>query len=195
MNTIVYEDITQVIINLGSLISGFNGKKILITGYKGFLGANFTALFHILNKEYLEIPAEVHCMDSDIVNLDDRVSEFTKGFKLISGTGVDDLPALDYNYIIHCAGIASPTYYRKFPLETIEVNAIGYWNLLNKIDKHSLEGLLYFSTSEIYGDPDSKHIPTSEEYRGNVSCTGPRACYDEFNRQFLLSNKRNCLLN
>ncbi len=38
------------------------------------------------------------------------------------------------------------------------------------------------STSEIYGDPDAAHIPTREDYRGNVSCTGPRACYDESKR-------------
>jgi nucleoside-diphosphate-sugar epimerase len=45
-----------------------------------------------------------------------------------------------------------------------------------------LHGFLYFSSSEIYGDPDEKHIPTAETYRGNVSCTGPRACYDESKR-------------
>ena len=38
------------------------------------------------------------------------------------------------------------------------------------------------STSEIYGDPDPKYIPTHEDYRGNVSCAGPRACYDEGKR-------------
>src|SRR3546814_2356729 len=42
-----------------------------------------------------------------------------------------------------------------------------------------VEGFLFFSTSEIYGDPDPANIPTPETYRGNVSCTGPRACYDE----------------
>jgi dTDP-glucose 4,6-dehydratase/UDP-glucuronate decarboxylase len=43
-------------------------------------------------------------------------------------------------------------------------------------------GMLYLSTSEIYGDPDPAFIPTAEEYRGNVSCVGPRACYDESKR-------------
>jgi nucleoside-diphosphate-sugar epimerase len=43
-------------------------------------------------------------------------------------------------------------------------------------------GFLFFSTSEIYGDPPPEHIPTPETYRGNVSCTGPRACYDESKR-------------
>jgi nucleoside-diphosphate-sugar epimerase len=45
-----------------------------------------------------------------------------------------------------------------------------------------IEGLLYYSSSEIYGDPDPAHIPTDETYHGNVSCTGPRACYDESKR-------------
>ena len=33
--------------------------------------------------------------------------------------------------IIHAASIASPTYYRKFPLETAEANVDGLKNLLN----------------------------------------------------------------
>jgi nucleoside-diphosphate-sugar epimerase len=41
---------------------------------------------------------------------------------------------------------------------------------------------LFFSSSEIYGDPDPANIPTREDYRGLVSCTGPRACYDEAKR-------------
>ena len=32
--------------------------------------------------------------------------------------------------------------------------------------------LTFFSSSEIYGDPDQKNIPTKESYRGNVSCNG-----------------------
>ena len=45
-----------------------------------------------------------------------------------------------------------------------------------------LEGFLFFSSSEIYGDPNPESIPITEEYRGNVSCHGPRACYDESKR-------------
>ena len=45
-----------------------------------------------------------------------------------------------------------------------------------------VSGFLFFSSSEIYGDPTPDAIPTPETYRGNVSCTGPRACYDESKR-------------
>ena len=48
--------------------------------------------------------------------------------------------------------------------------------------RRPIEGFLFFSSSEIYGDPTPEHIPTPETYRGNVSCTGPRACYDESKR-------------
>jgi UDP-glucuronate decarboxylase len=40
--------------------------------------------------------------------------------------------------------------------------------------------ILQASTSEVYGDP-TEH-PQTENYRGNVSCTGIRACYDEGKR-------------
>jgi dTDP-glucose 4,6-dehydratase/UDP-glucuronate decarboxylase len=45
-----------------------------------------------------------------------------------------------------------------------------------------VEGFLFYSSSEIYGDPTPENIPTPETYRGYVSCTGPRACYDESKR-------------
>jgi nucleoside-diphosphate-sugar epimerase len=48
--------------------------------------------------------------------------------------------------------------------------------------KQPVEGFLFFSSSEIYGDPTPDAIPTPETYRGYVSCTGPRACYDESKR-------------
>jgi UDP-glucuronate decarboxylase len=45
-----------------------------------------------------------------------------------------------------------------------------------------VKGFLFFSSSELYGDPDAAHVPTSENYNGNVCATGPRACYDESKR-------------
>jgi dTDP-glucose 4,6-dehydratase/UDP-glucuronate decarboxylase len=91
-----------------------------------------------------------------------------------------DLPKSDF--IIHAATIASPTYYRKYPIETMDANVIGLRNLLDFAKNNPCESFLFFSTSEIYGDPDPSNIPTKETYRGNVSCTGPRACYDESKR-------------
>jgi UDP-glucuronate decarboxylase len=86
------------------------------------------------------------------------------------------------DYILHAAGIASPMYYRRFPLETIDVATTGTRSMLELARKSRSLGLVYFSSSEIYGDPDPGHVPTSEDYNGNVSSIGPRACYDESKR-------------
>lgn len=67
---------------------------------------------------------------------------------------------------------------------------------LNFTKKNKSMDFYFFSSSEIYGDPIQSEIPTNEEYRGNVSCIGPRACYDESKRFsetmcYLFANKHN----
>ena len=59
---------------------------------------------------------------------------------------------------------------------------MGLKKLLDLYKNESLRGFLFFSSSEIYGDPDAEHIPTKEDYRGYVNTIGPRACYDESKR-------------
>jgi UDP-glucuronate decarboxylase len=48
--------------------------------------------------------------------------------------------------------------------------------------KNDKSRMVFFSSSEIYGDPSPENVPTKEDYRGNVSSRGPRACYDESKR-------------
>lgn len=86
------------------------------------------------------------------------------------------------DYIIHAAGLASPYYYKKYPLETIESAILGAKNLLELAKVSRPASFLFFSSSEIYGDPDPKFVPTPETYAGHVSSIGPRACYDESKR-------------
>jgi nucleoside-diphosphate-sugar epimerase len=93
----------------------------------------------------------------------------------------------EFAYIVHGASIASPTYYRIDPIGTMDTNVNGLRNLLDlalaqKNRGRPVKGFLFFSSSEIYGDPDPANIPTPETFRGSVSCTGPRACYDEAKR-------------
>mgnify|MGYP003329864471 CR=1 FL=1 len=85
------------------------------------------------------------------------------------------------DYILHFASPASPIDYLKIPIQTLKVGSLGTHNCLGLAKKNNAK-ILVASTSEIYGDPDPKYIPINEGYRGNVSTTGPRACYDEGKR-------------
>jgi UDP-glucuronate decarboxylase len=58
-------------------------------------------------------------------------------------------------------------------------NVMGTRNMLRLAEETGAR-LLLTSTSEVYGDPEVH--PQTEDYRGWVNCTGPRACYDEGKR-------------
>ncbi len=91
-------------------------------------------------------------------------------------------PGQNIDWVLHGASIASPTIYRLYPLETIDVNVTGTRMMLDLAHRAEVRGYLQLSSSEIYGDPAPAEVPTDENYVGRVSCTGPRACYDESKR-------------
>jgi len=164
------------------------GKEILIVGGAGFLGYYLVQTLLFWNENIGETPIKITVFDSFIRGYPGWLKRLEKTAYLNIQTVDITKPLasdiLSFHYIIHAASIASPTYYRKFPIETMDANVNGLRILLDHALKNSntTEGFLYFSSSEIYGDPAPESIPTPEDYRGNVSCTGPRACYDESKR-------------
>jgi UDP-glucuronate decarboxylase len=103
-------------------------------------------------------------------------------FDVVTDEIADVRGAAEGDFVIHLASIASPIFYRIYPFETVDANVTGLRRLLDFYADKDLRGFLYFSSSEVYGDPLPGFVPTSEEYRGNVASMGPRACYDEGKR-------------
>ena len=159
------------------------GKTILMTGARGFLGRYFLEIFKKMNQHYFKNPVRIIALDNLITSgdLGSKISEEenVEFLKLDVTKPVDIKQKLDY--VIHAAGIASPHYYRTYPLETLDVAINGTRNMLNLAKRNSAR-FTFFSSSEIYGDPDSENVPTSEKYRGYVATMGQRACYDEGKR-------------
>lgn len=161
------------------------GKTVLISGGAGFIGSYVVATIYLLNKFVLKNKCKVISLDSYITGSKKNfiVDIKDKEFRFLH---YDVRLPLNINekidYIIHAAGLASPFYYKKYPLETIESAIFGAKNLLELARIYKVKSFLFFSSSEIYGDPDSHHVPTPETYAGHVSSIGPRACYDESKR-------------
>lgn len=165
----------------------FENAVILITGCGGFLGQYYLSFFEelgdllgiqkvigidtfLLGKSPLVHKLETNAL-FDIRTLD--VKDFAQS---------DLSVRYDIDYVFHMASIASPSFYRKYPLETIDSNILGIRTLLDAFQNRNLKGFLFYSSSEVYGDPDPGCVPTPEDYFGNVATLGPRACYDESKR-------------
>jgi UDP-glucuronate decarboxylase len=150
-----------------------SAKRILVTGGAGFIGSH-------LCKRLIGEGHEVICLDdlstgqiSNICCILDQPN-----FKWIKHDVLEPV-MFEVDEIYNLACPASPAYFMKDPIKTIQTNIIGVINMLNLAEKFNAK-ILQASTSEVYGDPQVH--PQIESYWGNVNPVGPRACYDEGKR-------------
>lgn len=159
-------------------------KDILITGFAGSLGYMILEFFKQYASE-LDIQ-HIYCLDNYIFGKPSWIQEFEKEERFFINQA--DVINCDLEFaksakiILHMASLASPVYYRQHPIETIDADVIGLRRLLDFYKDKEIFNLVFFSISEVYGDPDVKQVPTKESYWGNVNTSGPRACYDESKR-------------
>jgi nucleoside-diphosphate-sugar epimerase len=189
---VVRSDLAAIVDRARDELAAMGGKTLLVTGGAGFLGYYLVQGVVEWNRN-AESAARIGLtvLDSYARGVPEWLTSFSGSDELELVEHDVRLPLPDalrhFDYVVHAAGIASPTYYRAHPIETMDANIVGLRSLLDRaVDAGSrgnaVSGLLFFSSSEIYGDPPPEEIPTAETYRGNVSCTGPRACYDESKR-------------
>ena len=163
-----------------------HGSRVLVTGAAGFLG-------YYYSKFLISYFDELALDSLDLADIGDLAARFgdspRSGVGYIRGDLSDSsgfpFDPSSYDVIVNLASFASPVAYRANPKGTLKGSVLPVWSLLEGYSKrpNSSQGSFQiFSSSEIYGDPPPEQIPTSESYRGNVSCIGPRACYDESKR-------------
>jgi UDP-glucuronate decarboxylase len=188
---VVHTDLVYMCEQCGAEFEKLAGSTVLITGGAGFLGYYLIQAPLFWNRAFCSgSPITIVCSDIFLRGrppwLDDLAGE--KNFRVLKQDIGREFPAdVQSDFVIHAASIASPTYYRQYPIETMDANVLGLRNVLDhaveRFEKRQpLKGILFFSSSEVYGDPLPDMIPTDESYRGNVSTISPRSCYDEAKR-------------
>jgi UDP-glucuronate decarboxylase len=174
---LIREDVRRINTSLKKEGLTFDGKEVLVTGGAGFLGS-------WICRALVAQDAKVTCLDnlasglaSNIKPLKDR-DNFTFVQHDISKPIAFDK---SFDLVMHLASRASPFEFEKYPIQILKANTLGIWVALGIAKKHKAR-FFYTSTSEIYGDPDPRFVPTPESYNGNVNPIGPRSCYDEAKR-------------
>ncbi|MEQ8428683.1 MAG: SDR family oxidoreductase [Gammaproteobacteria bacterium] len=148
-------------------------QRVLVTGGAGFLGSH-------LCKRLLEQGNEVLCLDNFYTGSKDNILDLMNNpyFEIIRHDITFPM-YLEVDQIYNLACPASPVYYQRYPIQTTKTSISGAINVLGLAKRLKIR-VLQASTSEIYGDP-TVH-PQTEDYWGNVNCTGIRSCYDEGKR-------------
>lgn len=184
ISSVIREDAKHLVAQMGPALYPLAGRRVLVTGAAGFLCSYLVDVL-VAASESLPEPCRIIALDNFQSSVPERVAHLA-GHPHVECVTHDIrqpfVPDGPVDYILHGASIASPIFYRKFPLETIDANVTGTRLMLDLARESHARSIIIMSTSEIYGDPDPAHIPTDETYNGNVSCTGPRACYDESKR-------------
>jgi len=163
-----------------SWVKGSGEQFALVAGGAGFIGS------HLCDRLIAD-GGNVVCLDNFITGRRRNIEhlEDHPRFALVEHDVIDPLPQwlrggrTPFTRIYHLACAASPPHYQADPEHTLLSSVMGSRNLLRLAEETGAR-LLLASTSEVYGEPEVH--PQTEDYRGSVSCTGPRACYDEGKR-------------
>jgi nucleoside-diphosphate-sugar epimerase len=155
-------------------------QTVLVAGGAGFIGSH-------LCKKLLEKNYKVICVDNLLTGSEKNIEQLKNNpnFSFIKHDVTIPFPENPKaDFIFHLASPASPNKksprsYINHPIETLLVNSLGTYNLL-EFSKINSSKFLYASTSEVYGDPSVS--PQPENYFGNVNPNGIRSVYDEGKR-------------
>jgi dTDP-glucose 4,6-dehydratase/UDP-glucuronate decarboxylase len=185
LDPVTAADVEEIRARAADSILRLAGRTVLVTGGEGFLPSYLVDALLAANDAGLDPPVSVVCVDNRATSDPSRLShrDGRQDFRLVIHDVTEPLEIDgDVDVVVHAASIASPTWYRERPLETIDVNVTGTRRMLDLARDKGASRFVLFSSSEIYGDPPPDRVPTTEDYWGHVSCTGPRACYDESKR-------------
>lgn len=139
-------------------------SKILVTGGAGFIGSN-------LIEALLRKGNEVTCLDNLSTGKKENITEFlsNRNFTFVQG----DIRNLDLciktccgvEFVFHQAALGSVPRSIKNPIDTTEVNIMGFLNILTAARDAKVRRFIYASSSSVYGDDQT--LPKIESRIGN----------------------------
>ena len=144
-------------------------KTVLVTGSAGFIGANLvkelikTTDYEIIGVDNLNDYYDVALKEYRLREIESLNGDFTfiKG-NIADRALIDSLfDTYKFNIVVNLAAQAGVRYSITNPDVYIESNMIGFYNILEACRHHSVDHLVYASSSSVYGS--NKKVPYSTD--------------------------------
>ena len=162
----------------------FDGRTVMLTGAYGML-ASYIVYFLCYLKEEKNIDVKLIAV---VRNRNKFYKKFGNLERLEECTVIEnDLSRklgidTEVDYIIHAASLASPQYYSVCPVDVLQPNTIGNYNLLQLAKEKQVKGYLLFSTGDVYGAINVKSGLIEEDNFGAMNTLDIHNCYSESKR-------------
>lgn len=163
-------------------VKAFSGKTFFITGATGLIGSQIIkVLLKIAEKSSIEIHIAA------LIRNKSKADEVFYGYccdslEYVSGN-IDDKIEYEGNidYIIHGASPTGSKFFVESPVETIKAAVYGTDNILSLAKEKNIESMVYLSSLEVYGVPNSDKM-ISENDSGYIDPLSVRSSYSEGKR-------------
>ena len=139
--------------------------RVFVTGWAGFIGS------HICDR-ILDLGHEVVCFDNLATGFKENIEHLRNNsrFTFIEGdirnTELLDIHLPNCTHVCHQAALGSVPRSIENPRRTNEFNIVGSLTGLTKAQEHSIDRLVFASSSSVYGD--NVDMPKFEDRTGNV---------------------------
>ena len=175
---VVRQDLEDICARLKTELEALQGRRLFISGGAGFLGYYLVQAVLHWNATRPGAPVQVVACDNYMRGVPAWLTGLASNpaLTLLQHDITTPLPdgLGDLDFVIHAASIASPTYYRQHPIETMDANVNGLRLLLERL-RHPVIGPVRFVLRERLAAPA---IPEVREEHGRAAskprCRGRR---------------------
>lgn len=156
------------------------GKSVLITGASGMICSCIVDILMYLNAHH-NAKITIYAAGRNTERLAEKFIAYA-GDERLHFVAYDACKDINFefsaDYIIHGASNADPANMTKYPVDTLKANITGIDNLLSYGKRCNVSRVLYISSGEMYGQPDSSVANGfTEDFCGALDYTNPRSCY------------------
>ena len=145
-------------------------KKILITGFSGFVSRHFLDFLYKENLAYEILGVDINPPKMSLEEYKDRLEVQFKELNLLDKEALNAvIVEFRPDYILHLASFSSVAYSWKFPADCFNNNTQIFLNLTESLRQNGLSTcrVLSVGSSEEYGDVTEEQLPLVEDMKLN----------------------------